>query len=82
MLIEYIGDTASHPVRFRRLYAISALVISSAIAWGITGNSFHNVPLAAGCWIDGQFSSFTFARSVVVAYQGNRGESSSPCRSH
>ncbi len=69
---EYISDTAAHPGRFRRVYAVSAAVIASAAVQGRTGNAFTSVPLAAGAWIDGQFTSVTLASGAVVAYRGDR----------
>ena len=71
---ELITDTAAHAVRACRIYAItSGTVIASATVQGRTGNAFTSVPLAAGAYIDGQFSSVTLASGAVVAYRGDRG---------
>jgi hypothetical protein len=70
---EYINDTAAHTGRFFRIYATSATVINTATVAGRTGNTFSAVPLAAGAWIDGQFSSITLTSGTVVAYRGDRG---------
>ena len=72
---ELISDTAAHPGAYCRLYALSAAVISTAVVRGATGNSFASVPLPAGAWIDGQFSSVTLASGTVIAYRWPTGSS-------
>jgi hypothetical protein len=70
---EYIDDTATHTGEWCRLYALSAAVISTATVRGATGNTFATVPIPAGGWIDGQFSSVTLASGKVIAYRSDRG---------
>jgi hypothetical protein len=70
---EYINDTAAHTGRFNRIYALAATVIASATVAGRTGNTFAAVPLPAGGWIDGQFSSITLTSGTAVAYRSDRG---------
>jgi len=66
---EYISDTAAHAGRFFRLYAVADAVISTATVQNATGNAFTSVPLAAGDYIDGVFTSVTLASGKVVAYR-------------
>jgi hypothetical protein len=66
---EYIGDTAAHAGRFYRLYAVADAVISTATVQNATGNAFTSVPLMAGDFIDGVFTSVTLASGKVVAYR-------------
>ena len=70
---EYIDDTAAHTGAFCRLYAVAAAVISTATVRGASGNTFGTVPIPAGGYIDGQFSSVTLASGKVIAYKSNRG---------
>jgi hypothetical protein len=70
---EYIDDTAAHTGAFCRLYAVAAAVISAATVRGASGNTFSTVPIPAGGYIDGQFSSVTLTSGKVVAYKANRG---------
>jgi hypothetical protein len=70
---EYIDDTAAHTGAFCRLYAVAAAVITTATVRGASGNTFATVPIPAGGYIDGQFSSVTLASGKVVAYKANRG---------
>ena len=66
---EYISDTAAHAGRFFRLYAVADAVINTATVQNATGNAFTSVPLAAGDYIDGVFTSVTLASGKVVAYR-------------
>ena len=66
---EYISDTAAHTGRFFKLYAVADAVISTATVQNATGNAFTSVPLAAGDYIDGVFTSVTLASGKVVAYR-------------
>jgi hypothetical protein len=66
---EYISDTAAHAGRFYRLYAVADAVISTATVQNATGNAFTSVPLMAGDFIDGVFTSVTLASGKVVAYR-------------
>ena len=66
---EYISDTAAHTGRFCRLYAVADAVISAATVQNASGNAFTTVPLAAGDYIDGVFTSVTLASGKVVAYK-------------
>jgi hypothetical protein len=72
-LFEYLDDTSTHTGEWCRLYALSAAVISTATVRGATGNTFATVPIPAGGWIDGQFSSVTLASGKVIAYRADRG---------
>jgi hypothetical protein len=71
---EYISDTAAHNGEFCRVYALATAVIASANVRGLTAgsNPFTSVPLPAGTWIDGQFSSITLASGRVIAYRADR----------
>ena len=72
---EHISDTAAHTGSFCRVYALAAAVIASATVRGLTAgsNAFTSVPLPAGAYIDGQFSSITLASGRVIAYRSDRG---------
>jgi hypothetical protein len=70
---EYIDDTAAHPGAFCRLYALSTATISAATVRGASGNTFATVPIPAGGFIDGQFSSVTLSSGKIIAYKANRG---------
>jgi hypothetical protein len=72
---EHISDTAAHTGNFCRIYALATAVIASASVRGLTAgsNAFTSVPLPAGTFIDGQFSSITLASGRVIAYRSDRG---------
>lgn len=72
---EHISDTAPHTGNFCRIYALATAVIASASVRGLTAgsNAFTSVPLPAGAYIDGQFSSITLASGRVIAYRADRG---------
>jgi hypothetical protein len=66
---EYISDTAAHTGRFYKLYAVADAVISTATVQNATGNAFTSVPLMAGDYIDGVFTSVTLASGKIIAYR-------------
>jgi len=66
---EYISDTAAHTGRFFKLYAVADAVISTATVQNATGNAFTSVPLMAGDYIDGVFTSVTLASGKIIAYR-------------
>jgi hypothetical protein len=66
---EYIDDTVAHTGRFWQIYALADASIGSAVIENQTGNTFTTVPLKAGDFISGVFTSITLASGKVVAYK-------------
>jgi hypothetical protein len=66
---EYISDTAAHPGRFWKLYAVADAVISTATVQNASGNTFSSVPLNHGDEIEGVFTSVTLTSGKIIAYK-------------
>lgn len=66
---EYLNDTVAHTGRFWQIYALADAVIASAIIENQSGNAFTAVPLKAGDFINGVFTSVTLTSGTVVAYK-------------